>query len=66
MNLTKLAATGTALDLALAEVRGQVTIKRLRTRHARKTSFWAHVNGALREQHRPAGSTDDDDEDLLT
>jgi len=36
MNLTKLAATGTALDLALAEVRGQVTIKRLRTRHARK------------------------------
>jgi hypothetical protein len=36
MNLTQLAATGTALDLALAEVRGQVTVKRLRTRHARK------------------------------
>ena len=36
MNLSKLAATGTRLDLALAEVQGKLTVKRLRTRHARK------------------------------
>ena len=36
MNLSKLAATGTRLDLALAEVRGEAKLKRLPTRHARK------------------------------
>ena len=44
MNLTNLAANGTALDLALAEVRGQVTVKRLRTRHARKGEGWNPAN----------------------
>ena len=45
MNLTQLAATGSALDLALAEVRGQVTVKRLRTRHARKGETWGKAQG---------------------
>ena len=36
IDLTKLAANGTKLDLALAEARGEVTVKRLRTRRARK------------------------------
>ena len=35
-DLSKLAATGTKLDLALAEVRGEVTVKKLRTRGPRK------------------------------
>ena len=34
--LSTLAATGTALDLTLAEVRGEVTVKKLRTRGPRK------------------------------
>jgi hypothetical protein len=36
MNLSKLAAVGTRLDLALAEVRGEAKIKRLPTRGPRK------------------------------
>jgi len=35
-SISQLAATGTALDLALAEVRGQVTVKKLRTRGPRR------------------------------
>jgi len=35
-SLSQLAATGTALDLALAEVRGQATVKRLPRRGPRK------------------------------
>ena len=61
--LGEIAASGIALQPLTPH---EAYVAEIRTRHARKTSFWAHVNGALREQHRPAGSTDDDDEDLLT
>lgn len=47
MNLSQLAATGTALDLLVAEVQG-VKVKRLRTRHARKGEGWSKANGAGR------------------
>jgi hypothetical protein len=43
-NLSTLAATGTALDLALAEVRGQATVKKLRRRGPRKGEAWATPN----------------------
>ena len=36
MDISNLAANGSALDLALAEVRGQATVKKLRTRGPRK------------------------------
>jgi len=36
MNLSQLAANGTALDLLVAEVQGEAKVKKLRTRHARK------------------------------
>ena len=61
--LGEVAASGIALQPLTPH---EAYVAEIRTRHARKTSFWAHVNGARREQHRPAGSTDDDDEDLLT
>ena len=42
--LSTLAATGSALDLALAEVRGEVTVKKLRTRGPRQGETWSHAN----------------------
>ena len=53
-NLSQLAATGTALDLLVAEVQG-VKVKRLRTRHARKGEGWGkgqgggHAVGTIRD-----------------
>jgi hypothetical protein len=47
-DLSKLAANGTALDLALAEARGEVTVKKLRTRGPRKGEGWNKANGAGR------------------
>lgn len=47
-DLSQLAATGTALDLAIAEAQGKVTVKRLRTRGPRKGEGWAKANGAGR------------------
>jgi hypothetical protein len=44
MNLSELAAAGTALDLALAEVRGQVKVTKLRTRKPRKGEGWTPAN----------------------
>jgi len=41
-------ATATRLDLALAEVRGEVTVKRLRTRGPRKGETWGQSNGGGR------------------
>jgi hypothetical protein len=59
MNLTQLAAAGTALDLALAEVRGQIPpVKRLRTRHARKGETLNRGQAGGRpavDGNRPAG-----------
>ena len=59
MNLTQLAATGNALDLALAEVRGQIPpVKRLRTRHARKGETLNRGQAGGRpavDGNRPAG-----------
>jgi hypothetical protein len=48
MNLSALAANGTALDLALAEVRGEVKVKKLRTRGPRKGEGWSKANGGGR------------------
>jgi hypothetical protein len=48
MDLSQLAANGNALDLVLAEVRGEVKVKRLRTRHARKGEGWSKANGGGR------------------
>jgi len=45
MNLSALAANGTALDLALAEVRGEVKVKKLRTRGPRKGEGWNKAQG---------------------
>jgi hypothetical protein len=39
VNLTQLAATGTRLDLALAEVRGEVKVTRLAPAKPRKTQL---------------------------
>jgi hypothetical protein len=38
MNLSDLAANGTALELAIAEVQGEVTVTRLKVKNAPKTS----------------------------
>lgn len=43
-NLSALAANGTALDLALAEVRNQVTVKKLRRRGPRQGEGWSLAN----------------------
>jgi hypothetical protein len=43
-DLSKLAATGTALDLALAEVRGEVKVTKLPTRGPRKGETWSPAN----------------------
>jgi hypothetical protein len=43
--LSTLAATGSSLDLALAEVRGEVTVKKLRTRGPRKGETWGKGQG---------------------
>lgn len=40
-NLSTLAATGTALDLLVAEVRGEVTITRLPRKEARRPRKYA-------------------------
>ena len=44
MNLSDLAASGTDLDLTIAEVQGKVTVKRLRTRGPRKGEGWTAAN----------------------
>lgn len=43
-SISTLAATGTALDLLVAEVKGQVTVKKLRTRGPKKGEL--HFTGA--------------------
>jgi hypothetical protein len=48
MNLSDLAANGTALDLVLAEVRGEVKVKKLRTRGPRKGESLTKAQGAGR------------------
>ena len=46
MNLTQLAATGSALDLALAEVRGEAKVTRLAPAKPKRGQLWAaQVNG---------------------
>ena len=47
-DLSKLAANGTALDLALAEARGEVTVKKLRTRGPRKGESLTKAQGGGR------------------
>ena len=47
-SISQLAATGTALDLTLAEVRGQVTVKKLRTRGPRRGELLGKVQGGGR------------------
>jgi hypothetical protein len=48
MNLSDLAASGTDLDLTIAEVQGKVTVKRLRTRGPRKGETLTKAQGAGR------------------
>jgi len=43
-DLSKLAAQGDALDLAIAEAQGAVTVKKLRTRGPRKGETWSPAN----------------------
>ena len=45
MNLTQLAANGNALDLAIAEAQGKVTVKKLRTRGPRKGETLSKAQG---------------------
>lgn len=54
MNLTALAATGTRLDLALAEARGEVTVTRLAPARARRTARWADRVGGGGTRWAPA------------
>jgi hypothetical protein len=55
MNISQLAANGNALDLAIADVKGQVTVKRLRARGPRKGETLSkaqgggHAVGAVRD-----------------
>ena len=58
-NLTQLAATGTALDLAIAEAQGLVTVKKLRTRGPRKGETWRKGQTGGRptpDGNRPVGA----------
>ena len=41
MNLTQLAATGTALELALADVRGEAKVTRLAPAEPKRGQLWA-------------------------
>jgi hypothetical protein len=55
-NLSKLAATGTRLDLALAEVRGEVKVTRLAPAKPRKTNLYANrVGGGGTRWHNSTG-----------
>lgn len=45
MNLSELAAHGTALDLAIAEAQGKVTVKKLPTRKPRRGETWGKAQG---------------------
>ncbi len=58
-DLSKLAANGSALDLALAEVRGEVTVKKLRTRGPRKGETMGRGQAGGRpaaDGNRPVGA----------
>jgi hypothetical protein len=56
MNLSQLAATGTALDLALAEVRGQVKFTKLPAGKPRKADLHANrVGGGSTRWHNAQG-----------
>ncbi len=54
MNLTQLAATGTRLDLALAEVRGEVKVTRLAPAKPRRSQLFAAQVGGGSTRWRPA------------
>ena len=55
MNISELAAHGTALDLALAEVRGEVKVTKLPTRKPRKEHLTANrVGGGSTRWHAAA------------
>jgi hypothetical protein len=45
MNLSDLAANGTPLDLLVAQVQGQATVKKLRRRGPRKGESWGKAQG---------------------
>jgi len=58
-SISTLAATGTALDLLVAEVKGQVTVKKLRTRGPRKGETLTRGQTGGRPQvdgNRPVGA----------
>jgi len=54
MNLSTLAATGTRLDLALAEVRGEVKVTRLAPAKAKKAHRYADRVGGGSSRWHPA------------
>ena len=59
MDLTTLAATGTKLDLAIAEAQGKVTVKKLRTRGPRKGETLSRGQAGGRptaDGNRPVGA----------